>query len=216
MEIVQPSVKRIGYECDLTKCFEIEVPREQYEGEFLEGQIDLTGDGSPELILVHEAGGSQLRQANLIERQASILQDGIRVWESPLDWQVLDLALGDPNQDGRFEIILALEKTDKNGRKTNHPFIIGYRGGSYKDIWGGSAVTDPILELDLGDVDGDGEEELVVLEERGEESQQAVTVWKWNGWGFSLMWRSPEGRYQDLVLPPNHNNRSIISVGISW
>jgi hypothetical protein len=27
-----------------------------------------------------------------------------------------------------------------------------------------------------------------------------VAVWRWHGWGFSLMWRSPPGRYQDLIL----------------
>jgi hypothetical protein len=80
----------------------------------------------------------------------------------------------------------------------SHPFIIGYREGAYRILWGGSAVADPIHEAELGDVDGDGVQELIVLEERGDGC--AVTVWGWHGWGFSLMWRSPPGRYRDLAL----------------
>jgi hypothetical protein len=57
-------------------------------------------------------------------------------------------------------------------------------------------VADPICEVELGDVDDDGRQELIVLEERGDD--QAVTVWRWHGWGFSLAWRSPPGRYRDL------------------
>ena len=216
VEIVQPSLKRLGYECNSKQCSEVGVPEDQYKGIFQEGQIDLTGDGKDELILVNKVGESQDEDGNSESQQVTILQDGTRVWQSPIDWHILDLALGDPNQDGRFEIISALEKADSNDVKTSHPFIIGYRGGKYRDVWGGSAVADPILELELGDVDGDGEEELVVLEERGDGSKQAVAVWKWNGWGYSLMWRSPEGRYQDLVLLPGQNNKSIISVAVSW
>ncbi len=129
---------------------------------------------------------------------------------------MLDLALGDPNDDGRFEVMLALQKPDRDGVIRSHPFIIGYRGGSYRDVWGGSAVNDPIRELELGDLDGDGIQEIVILEDRGDGTRQAVTVWCWNGWGFSLEWRSREGRYRDLVLLPGKEGRMVISVGVVW
>ena len=50
----------------------------------------------------------------------------------------------------------------------------------------------------MGDVDGDGVQEMIALEEMA--AGRAVSVWRWHGWGFSLMWRSPPGRYQDLEL----------------
>lgn len=71
-----------------------------------------------------------------------------------------------------------------------------YRAGAYRVLWGGSAVVDPILEVELGDVDGDGVQELIVLEER--HAGRTVSIWRWHGWGFSLMWRSPPGSYRDL------------------
>jgi hypothetical protein len=108
------------------------------------------------------------------------------------------LALGDPNDDGRGELLLALWKRDAEGVPRSHPFLIGYREGAYRVLWGGSAVVDPILEVELGDVDGDGVQELVVLEDM--DNDRAVSVWRWHGWGFSLLWRSPPGRYRDLAL----------------
>jgi hypothetical protein len=39
-----------------------------------------------------------------------------------------------------------------------------------------------------------------------------VAVWRWHGWGSSLMWRSDPGRYLDLVLIGGETGRPIISV----
>ncbi len=61
-------------------------------------------------------------------------------------------------------------KTGSNGNFKSHPFIIGYRGGIYRLLWGGSAVHFPILEIELADLDGDRNEELIVLEDRGDGS----------------------------------------------
>ena len=131
-----------------------------------------------------------------------ILQGGQSVWSSPPEWQVRDLALGDPNDDGRFEALLAVDKTGPSGSTTNHPFVIGYRGGRYLDMWGGSPVSAPILEVELGDLDGDGLEELVAIEAPMDESARYMTMWRWHGWGFSLVWRSPPGDYHDLIVLP--------------
>jgi hypothetical protein len=115
---------------------------------------------------------------------------------------VRDVALGDPNNDGRFEALLAVDKSSNTGIAISQPFVIGYRNGIYRDLWGGSPVEDPILEVEVGDVDGDGLEELVAIEAPIDDSARYVTVWRWHGWGFSLAWRSPPGAYRDLLLLP--------------
>ena len=172
-------------------------------GIFWSGWIDLTGDGKPELIR---------RQAE----QAVVTQDDREVWRSPPGWQVLDLALGDPNDDGRYEMLLALRKPDASGALRSHPFIIGYRGGEYRDVWGGSAVGVPILAVELGDLDGDGMQELVVLEEGSAPGQRTVAVWDWNGWGFSLLWRSAPGAYSSVAVVEQVEALPVIVVARSW
>jgi hypothetical protein len=186
---IMPKPKPIAFLCDNKSCSEIKsstiLPGTD-SGLFWSGEIDLTGDGFTEQIQ---------RQAGRV----IVYQDGNEAWRSPENWQVVDLALGDPDQDGRQEMMMAFWRADKTGVLRSHPFIVGYRGGTYHETWGGSGVSDPIQELELGDVDGDGIQELVVLEQRSS-GKQAVTVWDWHGWGFSLKWRSPEENYQNLNL----------------
>jgi poly-gamma-glutamate synthesis protein (capsule biosynthesis protein) len=179
--------RRLSFACDSQTCRLVNSPHIPGTGLFHAGAIDLTGDGVPERVQ---------RERD----QVVIYRDGIETWRGLPEWRVVDLALGDPNDDGRGELVLALWKPDAEGVPRSHPFIIGYREGAYRILWGGSAVADPIREVELGDVDGDGVQELIVLEERGH--GLAVTVWRWHGWGFSLVWRSPPGRYESLVLIP--------------
>ncbi len=79
--------------------------------------------------------------------------------------------------------------------------------GSYREVWAGSALPIPFSALAVGDVDGDGRAELVTLEtdyatgRNGPAS--AVSVWAWNGFGFSLESRSATGRFTALHLTPS-------------
>lgn len=156
------------------------------EARFTSGIIDLTGDGVPETV---QRDGTQVH----------IEQDGVEVWRTPSNWEVVDATLGDPNDDGRGELLLAFWREDDPGMLRSHPFIVGYREGIYRTLWGGSAVREAILEVELGDLDGDGIQELVVLEASGKDNQ-TVAVWRWHGWGFSRQWRSEPGSYSDLAL----------------
>jgi poly-gamma-glutamate capsule biosynthesis protein CapA/YwtB (metallophosphatase superfamily) len=192
--------RRLSFACDGQRCRLVNMPQPLKTGSFRTGAIDLTGDGVGE-------------QVRLEEQQVIIYRNGIETWRGLLEWRVVDLALGDPNDDGRSELLLALWKPDAEGVPRSHPFIIGYREGAYRILWGGSAVADPIREVELGDVDDDGVQELILLEERGDGC--AVTVWRWHGWGFSLMWRSPSGRYRDLALSAGGaGHLPIISVAV--
>jgi poly-gamma-glutamate capsule biosynthesis protein CapA/YwtB (metallophosphatase superfamily) len=199
----EPLPRRIGFACQgpspapgpVEACRPVEVPQSPRQGPFGSGEIDLTGDGVPE-------------QVQRVGEQVTVYRDGVEVWRGLAEWRVADLALGDPNDDGRGEMLLAVWKPDAAGNLRSQPFIVGYREGAYRVVWGGSAVADPIQEVELGDVDGDGVQELVVLEER--EAGQAVAVWRWHGWGFSLEWRSPPGRYRDLALIPGQAGSPLV------
>jgi len=184
--------QQVGFACDRQACRAVEPSVGVASVPFTEGAIDLTGDGVPETILRE---GETLR----------VLQDDVEIWRSDPAWRVVDVALGDPNDDGRYEILAALWKPDDTGVLTSHPFIIGYRGGAVKVIWGGSAVTHGIHEITLADVDDDGVEELIVLEsaqpgDGPDVTERTLSVWDWHGWGFNLRWRSEPGRYRNLSL----------------
>jgi hypothetical protein len=195
---IEPPPRRIGFACDDQGCRSSDTSQAPAESPFQAGALDLTGDGV-------------LERVQRVGEQAVVYHRGSEAWRSPPEWQIIDLALGDPNDDGRGELLLALWQPDAAGVPRSQPFVVGYRRGAYRLLWAGSAVADPIREVELGDVDGDGVQELIVLEER--QDLQAVTVWRWHGWGFSLVWRSPMGRYRDLVLSAETVGRPpVISV----
>jgi gamma-polyglutamate biosynthesis protein CapA len=198
---IWPMPRRIGFVCsrpaDDLACRPAAVPQKPQTGPFWSGQVDLTGDGRPEWV---RREGEQI----------VIYSEGAEVWRGLPEWRVVDLALGDPNDDGRQEAILAVWKEDESGAARSHPFIIGYRGGHYTLLWGGSAVALPIHELELGDVTGDGADNLVVLEETADGRQRAISVWRWHGWGYTLLWRSSPAHYQDLVLLPAADGKKMI------
>lgn len=198
-------LSRLVFVCDQTTCQRVEsagdIDERERSGLFWGGRTDLTGDGIPEHV-------------RRIRERVIVYEGDREVWRSPEEWRVVDLALGDPNDDGRSELMLALWKPGLDGLESasgweegtprSRPFIVGYRGGVYRTLWGGSAVTYPIHEVELGDVDGDRVEELVVVEALGDgPSKRAVSVWQWHGWGFSNVWRSQPGPYSDLRLGPD-------------
>jgi len=190
--LTPPSARR-GFVCEVQPCREVALPPGEGSGVFRSGGIDLTGDGAPEVI-------------RLEGYRVLVYQGGELAWQSPADWRVVDLALGDPNDDGRGELLLALKKDAPVGVESSHPFILGFRGGAYRVLWGGSAVSEPILEVELGDVDGDRVQELVALE------RDAVSLWRWHGWGFALLWRSSSGSYRDVMLLPQEHGPTLIAV----
>jgi hypothetical protein len=100
------------------------VPARIVEGIFWSGTSDLTGDGIPEVV--------QRR-----DERVRIYQDTRLVYQTPPEWRVVDVALGDPNDDGRSEVMLALWKPDADGLEWSQPYMVGYRGGEYRLMWGG-------------------------------------------------------------------------------
>lgn len=63
---------------------------------------------------------------------------------------------------------------------------------------------------------GDGVDDLGVLEETVDRYARTLSVWCWHGWGYTLLWRSPPGRYRDLaLLPAPDGTRAIISAAVT-
>lgn len=139
----------------------------------------------------------------------------------PPSWHVTAAVLADVTGDGRDEWALLVwrpwqdwpiqrwhpvpsplaEFQDAAGQSC-HLILLDPRDG--REIWAGSALPAPLLALAAGDVDGDGASEVVTLE-GGYGFGRAgpairVDVWRWNGFGFTLQWRSPPGSFSRLGL----------------
>ena len=169
---------------------------------------DLDGDGS-------------LESLELIDRRASIQHGDAVLWRSPEDWEVLQATIGDLNRDDQPEVALLLWREfapwpvdaymlhagriqdfhDAHNRSC-HLILIGWRRQTFREIWAGSALSDPIVAFNAVDIDDDGRQELVALEGTYDSSKllaQSMTVWDWNGFGFTLRWRSSEGHFRALA-----------------
>ena len=148
------------------------------------------------------------------------------IWESPVDWKISEVLTADLNKDGVDEIGLLVWRPfeswpiDKflpnKGRIANfhdqdnqscHFILIGWDGTKYRELWAGSALADPIFNLKTVDIDNDGFEELLALETEYDASSGGnLTVWGWQGFGFTLVDR----------LEGNFGNYSIVVNDGQW
>jgi len=169
---------------------------------------DLDGDTLPECLVFE---GQKLQITNF---------SGTILWQSPDDWQVSEALIADLNHDGKKEAVLLVWRAFQpwpvdqfmpfGGRIQSHQnaesqscqlILIGWRNDDYREIWAGSALANPISNIQAADLDGDGLLELAVLENnynsKGDGGQ--LTVWRWIGFGFYLLDRS-ESRWKRLAI----------------
>lgn len=185
----------------------LEQERMPSQGDYLHDQhtTDLDGDGFPERL---ELQGHELR----------LYSSTHEVWRSDPAWDITQAILADADNDGRIEIVFALWKPfvpwpidrfydtaspiaanqDAAGL-SSHLFLYHWDGERCRPAWCSSALADPIREFAIRDEDGNGKNELIVLEGSYADPHHAparyATLWCWNGWGFSLVSRDPTEQY---------------------
>lgn len=127
-------------------------------------------------------------------------------WESPDEWWVQDVVLGDSTGDGILDLNLSVWKSGSFG--PSQPFWIEENDSSVKNhffifdllptdelqtVWQSSNLDAPNCTIALTDENRDGRFELLVTE--GDYADglpcraRATAGWEWNGWGFSNEWR---------------------------
>ncbi|MEI7553924.1 CapA family protein [Candidatus Chlorohelix sp.] len=127
------------------------------------------------------------------------------IWESKAGWQVEHFDFGDADEDGRPELMFSMWKNDgwdDVGQYRSHPFVYGWRRDAFRPVWAGSALADPIREFALADLADDGGNELVALEGNYSDERTTparyLTIWRWMGWGYELLYRSEVGNFTAL------------------
>ena len=158
-------------------------------------------------------------------------EDGQLLWRSPESWRVKEAFFSDLNRDGTEELALLVWRTFQpwpvdrflphGGRiaefhnlrgESCHLILIGMDGGKVREFWAGSAMADPIHDLNAVDLDGDGGQELAALEYAYDEDPTAakLVIWKWNGFGFSLMTRR-DGHFSTLLAVETGSGSALLT-----
>jgi hypothetical protein len=147
-------------------------------------EFDLDGDGLPEKYLLNNG-------------RITVLVGTHAIWRSPEDWWVDYFFLGDINNDGILELNLLVWKegsfgpfkpfwVEEDTSVKNHLFIYRLEKDNFKPVWQSSNLARPNYWATLTDLNHDGENELIVIEgSYTDPGVRNVTIWKWNGWGFS-------------------------------
>lgn len=139
----------------------------------------------------------------------------------PPDWQVTAATLADVTGDGVAEWVLIVwrpwrdwpiqqwstvpspiaEFHDLQGDSC-HLILLDPEDG--REIWAGSALPVPLLSMIVDDVDGDGANEVLAVEGSYAGGRHGtgthMDVWHWNGFGFTLAWRSTPGTFVPSCL----------------
>lgn len=148
-------------------------------------QLDLDGDGISE-------------EYALLDGKITVREDDSIIWQSPEDWWVDYFFIGDINNDGVSELNLSVWRKGSFGPYRpfwveeedtsikNHLFIFKLEKSTFKPVWQSSNLDHPNYRGALVDLNDDGENELLVTQGcYSDPRTRGVTLWKWNGWGFS-------------------------------
>jgi hypothetical protein len=148
----------------------------------------------------------------------------------PPDWHVTTAALADVTGDQSPEWLLLVWRPWRDwpiqrwspvpspiagfhdaAGDSCHLILLDPRDG--REIWAGSALPAPLMALAVDDVDGDGHDEVVTLEGDYATGRVGpavrVDVWRWNGFGFTLAYRSPPGTFRQLRLTDANDDGTL-------
>ena len=161
-------------------------------------------------------GDSNREEYSLGKGTLDVLEQGLKVWQSPQDWWIDNFSLADSTGDGIKDLNLSVWKRGSYGNSMpfwvkendasikNHFFVFDLKNKKIQAVWQSSSLKTPNCDFIFSDVDGDGKQDLVVTEGDYEQSFDCkgkyLAVWKWNGWGFSNEWRSQPGNYSKIDI----------------
>lgn len=154
-----------------------------YTSRVEEIKVDLNGDGFDEIITLHYG-------------VVRVYEDSIKLLETDHSWDVREIIVGDFTNNGKNELALYLWKKGNYGPSL--PFWVKENDSSYKQhlflyewddglkaLWHSSNLPYINVETKLGDFDGDGKNEIKVLERSYDwDYKESNAIWQWDEWGF--------------------------------
>lgn len=149
-------------------------------------------------------GDQVMERYVLADHQLVICEDDRELWRSPADWRVTSFHITDVTHDGRPDLLLVVWKkgsfgtarpfwhTGPNDELTCHLYVYNLVNKDLKPRWMSSALDQPIKDLGIADIDGDGLNELLVTGYgnrrlqlfKPDSPEGEAAVWQWRDWGF--------------------------------
>lgn len=171
--------------------------------------VDLLQDSSPVIVREGDLNNNGIMEEYRLEDfRLTVYEEGKIIWESPKEYKVDQLAIGDVTGDGKDNLAICVWKKGSFGKYRpfwhegrdddykHHLFIYEYRSGTYKPKWFSSNLSRPMVHMDIVYTD-DGYKLLVV--EGGykkgpfgkhlidQKAPAETKLWEWRQWGFSLL-----------------------------
>lgn len=160
-----------------------------------EWQADVDYDGQNEKIVLEN-------------NALKVYKDNQEIWKTSEEWVVANVIIDDLNQDSEIEINFSVEKVrgryrknkvfEESDEEVSCFYIFKWRNNKIEPAWLSSPVDNKINKVIALDINNDSEKELAVLEKEG-----YLSIWSWNGWGFSNDFRSEENGFEDIVEKDN-------------
>ncbi len=185
---------------------------------------DLNSDGKIESIVLHG-------------NRVSIQAGPDTLWSSPSEWKIDQAQITDLDHDGRPELTLLVWRPftpwpinsflPHGGRisgfhdaqnQSCHIILIAWKQTEFRELWAGSALAEPILDFSAGDWNGDGRQELMAVETGYDQPAEAkaLSLWEWNGFGFSLLRRRTIQIGKFIFLTGREGNPSVLIDQTGW
>lgn len=164
---------------------------------------------APQIIRIEaDLDGDRTMEEYCLSKHRLTVREGEHLlWQSPGNWRIDNLALGDVDNDGTVNLTFSLWKTGsfgpvqpfwhgaKDRSYKNHLFVYKLENKTIKPVWCSSNLDNPLISFTIEDVDGDCLNELVVKEgqyrklagERYSLDAKSIirtTTWQWKEWGF--------------------------------
>jgi len=163
-----------------------------------------TGDGLRPAVQHHDLNLNRKTEDYRLENGNLVITEaGKDLWRSPAGWRVTSFCAAEVTHDRKQDLLLVVWKegnfgpsrpfwhTGPDRRLSCHLFVFKLTGHILQPIWMSSALDRPIRSLRVLDIDGDGRNEILVIEYKtwrqhltNPISSGETTVWRWQDWGF--------------------------------